>query len=152
MENGDQLGVLQTAEALRRAESLGLDLVEVSPMARPPVCKIMDYGRFKYQQRRNASETKKRQQIVELKEIKFRPKTDVHDFEVKVNRLREFLKEGNKGKVSVMFRGREIVHPEIGFEVLRRVMDKLQEDAVIESPAKLEGRQVVMVVGPQKKR
>lgn len=152
MENGDQLGVLQTTEALRKAESLGLDLVEVSPTARPPVCKIMDYGKFKYQQRRNASETKKRQQIIELKEIKFRPKTDIHDFDVKINKLREFLKEGNKGKVSVTFRGREIVHPEIGFEVLRRVIDRLQEDAVVESPAKFEGRQVIMIVGPQKKK
>jgi translation initiation factor IF-3 len=136
----------------RKAESLGLDLVEVSPTARPPVCKIMDYGKFKYQQRRNASETKKRQQIIELKEIKFRPKTDIHDFDVKINKLREFLKEGNKGKVSVTFRGREIVHPEIGFEVLRRVIDRLQEDAVVESPAKFEGRQVIMIVGPQKKK
>ncbi len=144
--------MLQTTEALRKAESLGLDLVEVSPTARPPVCKIMDYGKFKYQQRRNASETKKRQQIIELKEIKFRPKTDIHDFDVKINKLREFLKEGNKGKVSVTFRGREIVHPEIGFEVLRRVIDRLQEDAVVESPAKFEGRQVIMIVGPQKKK
>lgn len=112
----------------------------------------MDYGKFKYQQRRNASETKKRQQIIELKEIKFRPKTDIHDFDVKINKLREFLKEGNKGKVSVTFRGREIVHPEIGFEVLRRVIDRLQEDAVVESPAKFEGRQVIMIVGPQKKK
>ncbi|MEI6790380.1 MAG: translation initiation factor IF-3, partial [Myxococcaceae bacterium] len=104
MEDGEQLGVLPTAEALRRAESMGLDLVEVSPMAKPPVCKIMDYGKFKYQQKRKANEAKKKQQVIELKEIKFRPKTDVHDFDTKVNRLKSFLLEGNKGKVTVMFR------------------------------------------------
>ncbi|MES2503612.1 MAG: translation initiation factor IF-3 [Myxococcota bacterium] len=152
LEDGEQLGVLQTIDALRRAESMGLDLVEVSPMAKPPVCKIMDYGKFKYQQKRKANEAKKKQQVIELKEVKFRPKTDIHDFEVKVARLRSFLVEGNKGKVTVMFRGREIVHPEIGFDVLKRVAERIQEEGVVESPARMEGRQMVMIVGPGKKK
>ena len=152
MEDGEQLGVLPTQEALRRAESMGLDLVEVSPMAKPPVCKIMDYGKFKYQQKRKANEAKKKQQVIELKEIKFRPKTDVHDFDTKVNRFKSFLLEGNKGKVTVMFRGREIVHPQIGFEMLKRVAERIQEEAVVESPARMEGRQMVMIVGPLKKK
>ncbi len=151
-EEGEQLGVLPTQEALRRAESMGLDLVEVSPTARPPVCKIMDYGKFKYQQKRKANEAKKKQQVIELKEVKFRPKTDVHDFEVKLSRLKGFLLEGNKGKVTVMFRGREIVHPEIGFEILKRVAERLAEEASIESHAKMEGRQMVMIMGPGKKK
>ena len=152
LEDGEQLGVLPTQEALRRAESMGLDLVEVSPMARPPVCKIMDYGKFKYQQKRKANEAKKKQQVIELKEIKFRPKTDVHDFQTKVNHLKNFLQEGNKGKVTVMFRGREIVHPQIGFDMLKRVAEAISEEAVIESSARMEGRQMVMIVGPQKKK
>lgn len=151
-EDGEQLGVLQTQDALRRAESMGLDLVEVSPMAKPPVCKIMDYGKFKYQQKRKANEAKKKQQVIELKEIKFRPKTDVHDFETKVNRLKGFLADGNKGKVTVMFRGREIVHPQIGFDIMKRVAERIQEEAVVESNARMEGRQMVMIVGPQKKK
>src|SRR3989338_9497299 len=100
LEDGEQLGVLATQDALRRAESMGLDLVEVSPTAKPTVCKIMDYGKFKYQQKRKANEAKKKQQVIELKEIKFRPKTDVHDFQTKVNRLKSFLQAGNKGKRS----------------------------------------------------
>jgi translation initiation factor IF-3 len=149
-EDGEQLGVMQTQDAFRRAESMGMDLVEVSPMAKPPVCKIMDYGKFKYQQKRKTAEAKKKQQVIELKEVKFRPKTDIHDFNVKVNRLKEFLLEGNKGKVTIMFRGREIVHPEIGHDVLRRVADALSGEASIESPARMEGRQMVMILGPQK--
>ncbi len=150
MEDGEQLGVLSTQDALRRAESLGLDLVEVSPMAKPPVCKIMDYGKFKYQQKRKAADAKKKQQVIELKEVKFRPKTDIHDFEVKVNRLRSFLGEGNKGKVTIMFRGREIVHPEIGQEMLKRVSEALHDEALIESSPRMEGRQMVMILAPQK--
>jgi translation initiation factor IF-3 len=149
-EDGEQLGVLATQEAVRRAEALGLDLVEVSPMAKPPVCKIMDYGKFKYQQKRKTAEAKKKQQVIELKEVKFRPKTDIHDFNVKVGRLRSFLAEGNKGKVTVMFRGREIVHPEIGQDMLKRVAEVLQEEASVESPPRMEGRQMVMILGPAK--
>lgn len=141
---------MNTLDAFRKAESMGLDLVEVSPMAKPPVCKIMDYGKFKYQQKRKAADAKKNQQVIELKEVKFRPKTDVHDFDVKVNRLKNFLSEGNKGKVTVVFRGREIVHTEIGFDVLRRVTAALKEEALVESPPRMEGRQMVMILAPQK--
>lgn len=148
--DGTQLGILPTDEALRRSEDLGLDLVEVQPMARPPVCKIMDYGKFKYQQKRKASEAKKNQHLVEVKEVKFRPKTDKHDFDVKVNRLRRFIGEGNKSKVTIMFRGREIVHPEIGQDVLRRVSEAVADVAVVEMSPRMEGRQMFMVVAPAK--
>lgn len=119
-------------------------------MARPPVCKIMDYGKFKYQQKRKASEAKKNQHLVEVKEVKFRPKTDKHDFDVKVNRLRRFIGEGNKSKVTIMFRGREIVHPEIGQDVLRRVSEAVADVAVVEMSPRMEGRQMFMVVAPAK--
>mgnify|MGYP001320842335 CR=1 FL=1 len=149
-EDGEQLGILDTAVALAKAEDLGLDLVEVSPNARPPVCKIMDYGRYKYQQKRKANEAKKKQQQVEVKEVKFRPKTDKHDFNVKVERARKFLGKGNKCKMTIMFRGREIVHPEIGHEVLQRAFGMLEEDAIIESQPRMEGRQMFMILAPSK--
>ena len=147
-EDGEQLGILSTQVALARAEDLGLDLVEVSPNARPPVCKIMDYGRYKYQQKRKANEAKKKQQQVEVKEVKFRPKTDKHDFNVKVERARKFLGKGNKCKMTIMFRGREIVHPEIGHDVLQRAFEMLKEDAIIESQPRMEGRQMFMMIAP----
>lgn len=151
LEDGEQLGVMATMDALRRAESMGMDLVEVSPMAKPPVCKIMDYGKFKYMQKRKTADAKKKQTQIEVKEVKFRPRTDIHDFEVKVNRLRKFLQEGDKGKVTVMFRGREIVHPDLGRDMLRRVADMLTQDAIIESPPRMEGKQIVMILAPAKK-
>lgn len=147
-EDGEQLGIMPTIQALRRAESVNLDLVEVQPRAKPPVCKIMDYGKYKYEQSRKLAESKKKQQQIELKEIKFRPKTGDHDFDVKVKSLRRFLEKGNKGKVTVMFRGREIVHPDIGREMLTRVIQALGEDALIEQSPRLEGRQMVMIVAP----
>jgi translation initiation factor IF-3 len=149
-DDGSQLGILPTDEALRRAEEKGLDLVEVSPMARPPVCKIMDYGKFKYQQKRKAAETKKNQKIIEVKEVKFRPKTGEHDFQVKVRHLREFILEGDKGKVTIMFRGREIVHPEIGQDVLRKVAEAISDIGSVESMPRMEGRQMFMIVAPGK--
>ena len=147
-DDGEQLGILPTEEALRRAEEQGLDLVEVSPTARPPVCKIMDYGRFKYQQKRKAAEAKKNQHQVEVKEVKFRPKTDKHDFDVKLSRVLRFIAEGNKVKVTIMFRGREIVHPEIGQEILVRVAELANESAAVESMPRMEGRQMFMIVAP----
>ncbi|MCA9507162.1 MAG: translation initiation factor IF-3 [Myxococcales bacterium] len=147
-EDGEQLGIMPTIQALRRAEQANLDLVEVQPRAKPPVCKIMDYGKYKYEQSRKLAESKKKQQQIELKEIKFRPKTGDHDFEVKVKSLRRFLDKGDKGKVTVMFRGREIVHPEVGREMLNRVIEALGEDAIIEQNPRLEGRQMVMIVAP----
>lgn len=147
-EDGEQLGVMPTNQALRRAEEAHLDLVEVQPRAKPPVCKIMDYGKYKYEQNRKLSDSRKKQQQIELKEIKFRPKTGDHDFEVKVKSLRKFLEKGNKGKVTVMFRGREIVHPDIGREMLTRVIQALGEDAMLEQSPRLEGKQMVMIVAP----
>ncbi len=147
-EDGEQLGIMPTMQALRRAESVSLDLVEVQPRAKPPVCKIMDYGKYKYEQSRKTAESKKKQQQIELKEVKFRPKTGEHDFDVKVKSLRKFLEKGNKGKVSVMFRGREIVHPDMGREMLNRVIQALGDEAIIEQSPRLEGRQMVMIVAP----
>ncbi len=147
-EDGEQLGIMPTLQALRRAELANLDLVEVQPRAKPPVCKIMDYGKYKYEQSRKMAESKKKQQQIELKEIKFRPKTGDHDFDVKVKSLKRFLEKGDKGKVTVMFRGREIVHPEVGREMLNRVIQALGEDALIEQNPRLEGRQMVMIVAP----
>lgn len=147
-EDGEQLGIMPTIQALRRAESVSLDLVEVQPRAKPPVCKIMDYGKYKYEQSRKNAESKKKQQQIELKEVKFRPKTGEHDFDVKVKNLKKFLEKGNKGKVTVMFRGREIVHPEMGREMLNRVIQALGEEAIIEQSPRLEGRQMVMIVAP----
>ncbi len=149
-DDGSQLGILATDDALKRAEEKGLDLVEVQPMARPPVCKIMDYGKFKYEQKRKASELKKKQTVVEVKEVKFRPKTGVHDFDTKVRHLREFLVEGNKARVTIMFRGREIVHPEIGHDILRRVAEIISDIAQVELPPRMEGKQMFMIVAPGK--
>lgn len=150
LDDGTQLGILPTEEALRRAEEAGLDLVEVSPMARPPVCKIMDFGRFKYQQKRKAAEAKRNQHQIEIKEVKFRPKTDKHDFDVKMERIKRFLAEGNKCRVTIMFRGREIVHPEIGQDVLKRVAALVEDVGNLESPPRMEGRQMFMIVAPGK--
>lgn len=146
--DGEQLGILPTDEARRRAEEQSLDLVEVSPMARPPVCKIMDFGKFKYDQKKKANEAKKKQHVIEVKEVKFRPKTDQHDFDVKLNRLKRFLDEGNKSKVTIMFRGREIVHPEIGRDILDRVANAVKETGQVETPPRMEGRQMFMIVAP----
>ncbi len=147
---GEQLGIMRTRDAIFKAKSLGLDLVEVSSNSSPPVCKIIDYGKFKYKQKRKAAAAKKKQQYVDLKEIKFRPKTSMHDFNVKLNRLKKFLAHGIKGKIIVMFRGREIVHKDIGLSILKRISKLLGDDAIIETNAKMEGRQMIMIVGPAK--
>lgn len=147
-EDGEQLGVMATLQALRRAESVGLDLVEIQPRSNPPVCKIMDYGKHKYEVKCKLSESRKKQQQIELKEIKFRPQTDTHDFLVKVNNSKKFLGKGNKVKISVSFRGREIVHLDVGRDMLNRVIAELGEDAIIEQQPRLEGRQMVLIVAP----
>lgn len=149
-DDGSQLGILPTEDALRRAEEKGLDLVEVQPMARPPVCKIMDYGKFKYEQKRKASELKKKQTVVEVKEVKFRPKTGQHDYETKLRHLREFLGEGNKVRATIMFRGREIVHPEIGHEILKKVSEAVSDIAQVELAPRMEGKQMFMIIAPGK--
>jgi translation initiation factor IF-3 len=147
--DGAQLGVLDTPAAIRAAEEVGLDLVEVSPKAVPPVCKIMDYGKFKYEDAKKRKEARKHQSTVTIKEVKFRPKTDDHDFEFKVKHIRRFLGEGNKAKLVVNFRGREIVHPETGEDVLRRVVEVTQDVAMVEQMPLMEGRRMIMVIGPR---
>jgi len=138
--------VLPLEAALAKAQEFGLDLVEVSPMAKPPVCKIMDYGKFKYETKKKANEAKKKQTVVKLKEVKFRPKTEEHDYAFKTKAIREFLAEGNKARVTVMFRGREITHREIGQAILRRIETELKDIAVVEQTARLEGRLLFMIL------
>lgn len=152
-DDGEQLGIVAVDEALRIAEEKGFDLVEVAPMARPPVVKIMDYGRFKYEQAKKDRDARKKQHNVQLKEIRFRPNIEEHDYEFKTNHVAEFLKEGNKVKVTVMFRGREMSHTEHGRAVLDRVVELLQAQglATVESPPKLEGRNMSMIVAPKAK-
>jgi len=145
---GEQLGVIPLEVALAKAAEYGLDLVEVSPMAKPPVCKIMDYGKFKYEAKKKASEAKKKQTVVKLKEVKFRPKTEEHDYNFKVKAVREFLAEGNKARITVMFRGREITHREIGQAILTRIGNELKEIAIIEQSPRLEGRLLFMILAP----
>jgi len=147
--DGEQLGIMSVDEALAAAEARGLDLVEVAPMARPPVCRIMDFGKFKFEQAKAARAAKKKQKVIELKEIKFRPGIDEHDFDFKVRHAREFLAEGNKVKVTMMFRGRQMAHPELGREVLDRVAEGLADIAKIEQEAKLEGKNMTMLLTPK---
>jgi translation initiation factor IF-3 len=147
--NGDQLGVLTVDEALALAQEQGLDLVEVAPLARPPVVKIMDYGKFKFEQAKAARAAKKKQHVIHLKEVKYRPGIDDHDFEFKTRHAREFLADGNKVKVTMMFRGRQMAHTELGREVLDRVAAELKDIGKIEQDPKLEGRNMTMVLAPK---
>jgi translation initiation factor IF-3 len=140
--------VIPLEVALAKAAEFGLDLVEVSPMAKPPVCKIMDYGKFKYEAKKKASEAKKKQTVVKLKEVKFRPKTEEHDYNFKTKAIREFLEEGNKARCTVMFRGREITHREIGQAILTRIATDLKDIAVVEQAPRLEGRLLFMILAP----
>jgi translation initiation factor IF-3 len=147
--NGDQLGILEVDQALRIAEDLGLDLVEVAPTARPPVARIMDYGKYKFEQAKQARIAKKKQHVIQLKEVKYRPGIDDHDFDTKTRHARRFLGEGNKVKVTLMFRGRQIAHPELGRAVVDRVSQELADIAKIESDAKMEGKQMTMILTPK---
>jgi len=147
--DGAQLGVLTPEVALAKAQELGLDLVEVSPTARPPVCKIMDYGKYKYDMKKKSAGAKKNQHATEVKEIKFRPKIEDHDFDTKTGHVRRFLSEGNKVKLTMMFRGREITHSEIAKAVLDKVAHQLAEMAVVEQFPKLEGRNMTMLLAPK---
>lgn len=147
--DGNQLGVIPIQTALASAEEFGLDLVEVSPNATPPVCKIMDYGRFKYQQDKRQQEAKKKQTRIQVKEIKVRPKTDTHDLEVKLGHIRKFIEKKNKVKVTVVFRGREITLTERGKELLEQIAETAGEFATIEQQPKLEGRTMAMLLGPK---
>lgn len=145
---GEQLGILSKEAAIEAAEEIGLDLVEVASNADPPVCRIMDFGKFKYQQSKKAQIAKKKQKIIQVKEIKVRPKTDTHDLEVKAKHARRFLSEGNKIKVTVRFRGREFAHTDRGHLVLNKLLEMLEGEATVESQPKMEGRIMFMVLAP----
>ncbi|MGU9962098.1 MAG: translation initiation factor IF-3 [Candidatus Puniceispirillales bacterium WSBS_2018_MAG_OTU23] len=147
-ENGEQLGVISVEEAITRAENVGLDLVEVQPNVDPPVCKILNYGKFKYEAQKRAAEARKKQKIVEVKEIKLRPNIDEHDYQVKMKSVRKFIDAGDKVKVTLRFRGREMAHQELGAVVLRRVRTEMEELTRIELMPKMEGRQMIMVLAP----
>ncbi len=147
--DGEKRGVIPTAEAMRMAEEAGLDLVEVSPNAKPPVCKLLDFGKFKYQAQKKANEARKKQKTVEVKEIKMRPNIDTHDYDVKMKSMLRFFEEGDKVKVTLRFRGREMAHQELGMQLLNRVKDQVDAVAKVESYPRLEGRQMVMVLAPR---
>ena len=145
---GEQLGIMTSSDALQRAEEWGLDLVEVAPNADPPVCKIMDYGKYRYEESKKQHERKKKQATVVIKEIKLRPKTEEHDLAYKVKRLKRFISENCKVKVTVMFRGREITHPEQARRLVDKILEMVGEEVQVEQPAKFEGRNMVMILGP----
>ncbi len=149
---GEQLGIISLTEAKQLAADAGMDLVEISPNADPPVCKIMDYGKFLFEQNKKQQAAKKKQKQIQVKEIKFRPGTEEGDYQVKLRNLTKFLNEGNKTKITIRFRGREMSHREIGMELLKRVEKDLEDIAVVEQFPKMEGRQMVMVMGPKKKK
>ncbi len=151
-DKGEQLGIMPTHEAMSRADELGLQLVEVNPNAVPPVCKIMDYGKFKYETAKRDREAKKHQKTTELKEVKFRPKTHDHDFDFKTRHIRRFIEEGDKVKLVVQFRGREITHPETGRKILEKVIRTLADVTLILQMAQMEGNRMNMVLGPKPKR
>ncbi len=148
-EAGEMLGVMSAYDALRRAYDVGLDLLEISPNAVPPVCKITDYGKFKYEQQKKANEARKKQKVVEIKEIKVRPNIDDHDYEVKMRSARSFIDEGDKVKVTLRFRGREMAHQDLGVKVLERIRVELGELVKVEQMPRLENRQMIMVLAPK---
>jgi len=146
---GEQIGILPLAEALRKAEEAGLDLVEISPTAQPPVCRIMNYGKFQYEESKRRHAAKKKQKQIQIKEVKFRPGTGVGDYQIKLRNLMRFLEEGNKAKITLRFRGREMAHQEIGMEMLKRLEIDLKEYGTVEQYPRLEGRQMVMLLNPK---
>jgi translation initiation factor IF-3 len=148
-EDGSMVGVVTTREAINMAADAGLDLVEVSPNATPPVCKILDLGKFKYEEQKRKNEARKKQKVIEVKEIKLRPGIDTHDYDVKMRSIHRFLEEGDKVKVTMRFRGREMAHQELGVKVLDRVKADLDAVAKVESAPKMEGRQMIMVISPK---
>jgi len=150
--DGEQVGVVALSEAKQLAYNADLDLVEISPNADPPVCRVMDYGKYQFERNKKQQAAKKKQKQIQVKEIKFRPGTEEGDYQVKLRSLTRFLEEGNKTKITVRFRGREMAHREIGMELLKRIEKDLQELAVVEQFPKMEGRQMVMVMGPKKKK
>ena len=149
--DGEQVGILPRLDALRMAQDSGLDLVEIQPNADPPVCRIMDYGKFKFELQKKANLAKKKQKQIEIKEMKFRPGTDDGDFEVKMRAIRRFLEEGDKVKINLRFRGRELAHIDIGDAMLTRIAKEVGEDAVVEQRSRVEGRVMSMMISPKKK-
>jgi translation initiation factor IF-3 len=147
--DGTMIGIMTSGEALDRARSEGLDLVEVNPKAQPPVCRLMDYGKFKYEQKKQANLARKRQTVIEVKEIKFRPKTDDHDYDFKMRHIRRFLGEGDKAKVTVRFRGRELAHPQVAQHLLDRIVNDLKDEAVLEQTSRMEGRTMFLLLAPK---
>ncbi len=150
--DNEPIGIVGLRDAMRMAEEAEVDLVEIAPQARPPVCRLMDYGKFKYQEQKRAHEARQKQKVIQVKEVKFRPGTDDGDYQVKLRNLRRFLEEGDKAKVTLRFRGREMAHQEFGVRLLDRVRTDLEEVAMVEQMPKLEGRQMIMVVAPKKKK
>ena len=148
-DTGDNLGVVSRTDALAKAVEAGLDLVEISPNSNPPVCKILDHGKFKYEQQKKAAEARRKQKIVELKEIKMRPNIDEHDYDVKIRSMTRFFEEGDKVKVTLRFRGREMAHLELGMQLLQRVKADFASNTKVEAEPKLEGRQMIMVLAPR---
>ena len=148
--DGNNVGIVPPERALILADEAGLDLVEISPNANPPVCKIMDFGKYKYEQQKKESEARKKQKTIEVKEIKFRPNTDTHDYEVKMRSVTKFLDNGDKVKITMRFRGREMAHQELGRQLLERVASDTNEIGKVDSIPKLEGRQIVMMINPSK--
>ena len=148
----EQLGVFRLGEARRMAEEADVDLVEIAPNATPPVCRLMDYGKFRYQEQKRAAEAKARQKVVQIKEVKFRPQTDDGDYNLKLRNMISFLQDGDKVKITLRFRGREMAHQEFGIRLLERVRNDIEEIAQVESMPRLEGRQMVMMVAPKKKK
>jgi translation initiation factor IF-3 len=149
---GEQLGIVSIRAALQMAEEAGVDLVEIAPMAKPPVCRIMDYGKFKYQEAKRAHDAKLKQKQVQVKEIKLRPGTDENDYQIKLRNMTRFLEEGDKVKVTLRFRGREMAHQEFGMRQLERIKADLDAVGAVEQMPKMEGRQMIMIIGPAKKK
>ena len=146
---GEQLGIMATRDALRLAEEQHLDLVEIAPKAKPPVCRIMDFGKYRYEQQKREKEAKKKQKVINIKEVKLRPNIEQHDFDVKLKNATRFLADGDKVKVTIMFRGREMSHPELGKEILSKFADALKDSVTVERDAKLEGRNMIMILAPK---
>jgi translation initiation factor IF-3 len=151
-QEGEQLGIMSSGEALEKAQTASLDLVEVSPNAEPPVCRIMDFGKFRFENSKQKQVSKKKQKRIQIKEIKFRPRTEIGDYTTKVGKLRKFLENGDKTKVTMRFRGREFAHQELGIELLKRVVADLEEISIVEQMPGMEGRQMVMLLGPKKSK
>ncbi|WP_371224574.1 translation initiation factor IF-3 [Roseovarius sp. 2305UL8-3] len=149
--DGENVGVVSPARAMEMADDAGLDLVEISPNASPPVCKIMDFGKYKYEQQKRESEARKKQKVIEVKEVKFRPNTDTHDYDVKMRNVFKFLENGDKVKITLRFRGREMAHQQLGRELLDRVAEDTKDHGKVEHMPKMEGRQMIMIIGPTNK-